>query len=211
MLEKEGRWRPMRATEREAMMGYPRGWTAGLKSNKLFSEDARCSAIGNGFHVPSIVLLLVILFQLTEPADATAVLPHALGASSPSSAHSNSFSWSADFSAGTFLDSDHIASGTQHLSADKLFRDICDMFPPGFFPKQLCKRARAGLERVDWVRFGHWKAWCNHVQPDGDVTGPDTSCLHSRVALHPGAERQKNIAGSNATPYDETAQGPLRE
>jgi len=53
---------------------------------------------------------------------------------------------------------------------------------------------------VNWHRFSHWRAWCLHVQPDGDVRGPDTSTLHSKVAVHPAAERQKNIAGSKATP-----------
>eukprot|EP00971_Amphidinium_carterae_P092972 1840561-Amphidinium_carterae.1 len=43
-------------------MGLPFDYTAGL------DEDRRCSAIGNGFHVPSVIIVLLLLLGI----------PHAL-------------------------------------------------------------------------------------------------------------------------------------
>ena len=58
-----GDYRPLSADEREVLMGIPRGYTKALRpgARDLCSEDARKSAVGNGFHVPSIVLLLSLL------------------------------------------------------------------------------------------------------------------------------------------------------
>ena len=52
-------WRPLLATEREQLMGFPERYTAGLTEtcaqgqDQKSLEDRRCSAIGNTFHVPS--------------------------------------------------------------------------------------------------------------------------------------------------------------
>ena len=55
--------RPLSASEQEVLMGIPPGYTEALRPGARDSclEDARKPAVGSGFHVPSIVLLLSLL------------------------------------------------------------------------------------------------------------------------------------------------------
>ena len=61
--------RTINAEERAHMMGYPKNWTRGLNMchQGRDEEYSRCHAVGNGFHLPSVKLLLVIIFGLMTP------------------------------------------------------------------------------------------------------------------------------------------------
>ena len=42
-------------------MGYPRDWCKGVQVPTMNEDSARAHVVGNGFHLPSIRLLLVVL------------------------------------------------------------------------------------------------------------------------------------------------------
>ena len=63
-VQKGALLRVLDAEEREQAMCYPPGWTRGLRTNGKSEEDSRCHAVGNGFHIPSVALLMAILFHL---------------------------------------------------------------------------------------------------------------------------------------------------
>ena len=65
ILDKEGSLRPCKASEREVLMGYPRGFTTAMlkktpatKEEAKAAEDTRCAALGNSFHVRAVAFLL---------------------------------------------------------------------------------------------------------------------------------------------------------
>ena len=64
MVSRDGHVRPLSAGEEELLMGYPRGYTRHIIPPSSFELDQRAyrrRAIGNGFHIPSILILLGFL------------------------------------------------------------------------------------------------------------------------------------------------------
>ena len=74
LLWKGQSWRQPSARERSDMMGLP--WSlvqevgSDMAEGSREQERARASAVGNSFHVPSIMLALILLFQLVPCASA---------------------------------------------------------------------------------------------------------------------------------------------
>ena len=63
-VTKDMELRVLDADERERAMDYPPGWTSRLRMQGRSVEDSRCHAIGNGFHISSMALLIALLFSL---------------------------------------------------------------------------------------------------------------------------------------------------
>ena len=62
-MGRRGSGRLLSATERERLMGFPAEYTydcgnAALRRTSQLHQDARCSLIGNAFHVPVVAWLL---------------------------------------------------------------------------------------------------------------------------------------------------------
>ena len=68
-----GKKRVASAVEREALMGYQKGYT-----KALFKEVARMAALGNSFHCPTVAVLLDLLLWSrkvrTDPIGIEAIL-----------------------------------------------------------------------------------------------------------------------------------------
>ena len=68
LLWREQQWRQPNASERAALMCIPASMLQWLEKDSSSSpretEHKRASLIGNSFHVPSVMLVLVLLFQL---------------------------------------------------------------------------------------------------------------------------------------------------
>ena len=64
-------WRVPNHRERLAMHGFPTGTLEPLKDGRSGAEleAARNSLVGNGFHLPSVSIFFVILFQLISPQE----------------------------------------------------------------------------------------------------------------------------------------------
>ena len=69
-LWKGDQWRLPDSEERTQMHGLPSGCVAGAAEEMPWAEQerVRCSLIGDGFHLPSIMLFLFMLLQLVQPS-----------------------------------------------------------------------------------------------------------------------------------------------
>ena len=66
-----GRHRTLSSEERAQVMGYPKDWTKNVAMPGKSEEYARCHVAGNGFHVPSVTLLIASIFGIQFPATAS--------------------------------------------------------------------------------------------------------------------------------------------
>ena len=128
--------RVLDAEEREKAMNYPPGWTRGLRMKSKSVEDSRCHAIGNGFHIPSVALLIAILFHL----------PGTLGHE-----QSQQPSWAAQHVPGSVFDPSHAGLRRHCTTSSTFMEDVLSMFPPGFFPGRKVAKARSSWRRSNGI------------------------------------------------------------
>ena len=169
LLWKDGTWRQLAPAERAAIMGIPA--TALDEVAPHLQRPDRVaklnSILGNGFHLPSLMLVLLVLFQLTDQAMAAQV----------------PWPWSSSAEvrlrarvAGSIFDqivleeSDHVMTGSQ--ICDELFHILKDIpFEAGVVERCRMQLARVKVENLQcyWlflVAKGHvgteappcWKA-----------------------------------------------------
>ena len=50
--------------DRERIMGYPQAWAIWYTTKGKDEESSRSGTIGNGIHLPSVALLLIVAFNL---------------------------------------------------------------------------------------------------------------------------------------------------
>ena len=177
--------RVLDADERESVMGYPPGWTRGLRKKGQSVEDSRCHAIGNGFHLPSVALLIAILFQF----------PGTLGHE-----QIQQTSWAEHHVPGSVFDSTHPGLHKHCTTSNEFMTDVLSMFPPSFFPKRKVDKARSSLASTEWHQLAHWRAWVAEECPDVDVSGPDTDAIQNRHSASTAVSKQRNVAGSKHVP-----------
>ena len=208
-LESKGVLRVMDADEREAIMGYPAGYSNNLQIKGKSCEDARCHAIGSGFHLPSVMLLLAIVLGLPAASTASSSGPMSSSTSCSSSrpscpisssSPSSCCAWPASFVHNTEFDQrcgnlDHHAT-----TGEAMMTDIDSMFPHQFFPCKARQRALEKLQKIDWRRLACWRAWSSRCRPQEDTSGPDLEALASKLGNYVATGRQKNIAGAKHTP-----------
>ena len=88
LIEEADRFRPLTAAEREELHGLPPGYTDNLELPRHSSvEDARCSAVANGWHIPSAKLALCLLLQAGDHACADSKMDHDIGSHAAESQH----------------------------------------------------------------------------------------------------------------------------
>eukprot|EP00971_Amphidinium_carterae_P350273 6491465-Amphidinium_carterae.1 len=169
VLWRDGSFRTLSAREREVLMGLPFDYTAGL------TEDRRCSAIGNGFHVPSVIIVLLLLLGI----------PHALAvatiASLPSVCDHNL----------PFLLAPHA------MSSDELLDGMLSLFDVDTFTMHDIDAARTSLEHVDLRPFFWFHQFASLMARPQEVHGPDLTSLTSKASLHLGAHNQYRAHGSS--------------
>ena len=184
-VERDGELRVLDAEERERLMGYPPNTLKGLQMRQRNSEDTRCHAVGNGFHLPSVMLLIAVIFGLPQAVASSAI---------PASA------WPLHHITGTTFDAKCGKLSSHATSPSALMADVVDMFPPDFFPAKRLHRAEQRLAAVDWRRLAHWRAWADEHHPMADISGPDTDAVRNRIGIYTATGRQRNVAGSKHTP-----------
>ena len=195
--------RVLNADERESIMGYPAKYTATLRVPGKCREDARCHAIGNGFHIPSVALVLAIILHLPVATGSLCVSQHvglarSLQPGSPAPS-SPTTSW-RPLTDNTEFDRDHDRLFEHRSNAKDLLDDVCRMFPLGFFPRGMLRRAQARLQHVPWERLACWKAWTARCRPQEDHGGPDLTVLAAKWGSYVATGRQKNLAGARDVP-----------
>ena len=173
------------ADERERAMDYPPGWTSGLQLRGRSVEDSRSHAIGNGFHIPSVALLIALLFSL----------PGTFGhrpCPQPS--------WAAQHIPSSIFDPNHPSLEQHCTSGQAMMDDVLSMFPLDFFPGRKVAKARDSLATVDWSRLAHWQAWVAAECPNTDTGGQDIDAIQNRHSAGAATSKQRNIAGSKHAP-----------
>ena len=188
--------RVLTAGERERLMGYPDGWTQPLRARGP-KEDARCHAIGNGFHIPSILLIITIMLQPTSATTHTHTMQDG--------------DWKQKHTAGTIFQDARAQTNDTTVSSEELLDDVCSMFSPDFFPQTRLRRARKRLAQVDWPELSYWRRWSGTNHPLADTGGPDTDAIRNRTGLHQATSRQKNVAGARWTPTTRLPQDLSKE
>eukprot|EP00971_Amphidinium_carterae_P184535 3663563-Amphidinium_carterae.1 len=170
MVWKGAESRTLSAREREMLMCLPYDYTAGL------TEDRRCSTIGNGFHVPSIIVMLLLLFGI----------PHALA--------SQTFS---ALPADCGPDLAFLMRPADTMTPHQLLNGMLDLFDVGTFVESDIQTTRSSLARLDLHRFFWFHSYASMMARPQEVHGPDLTALTSKATLHLGAHNQYRAHGSN--------------
>eukprot|EP00971_Amphidinium_carterae_P206953 4106082-Amphidinium_carterae.1 len=144
-------------------MGLPLDYTAGL------DEDRRCSAIGNGFHIPSVVVMLLLVLNI----------PHALACQ----AQQHVFTPGA-------RQLPFLLSAPSPLTSDQLLDGIVALFDIDTFPIHVLDAADGKLRDVDLQPFFWFHRFASAMARPQEVSRPDLSALASKASLHLGAHSQ---------------------
>ena len=182
--------RPLNAAERERAMGFPRNYTRGLTLPGKNSEDSRCHALGNTFHVPSILLMLLLLFDLSWAI-------HPQQAAAETAEDSN---WAQAHLRGSLWDTNHPDVQACARNSSDTFEDILSMFPQNFFPRSRIRKSRTAFKKVYLGDLAHWDAYVKACGEGHRAAGVDTDALTSKRELHIAAGRQRNVAGAKHCP-----------
>eukprot|EP00971_Amphidinium_carterae_P083264 1647994-Amphidinium_carterae.2 len=162
--------RTLSAREREALMCLPYDYTA------PFNEDRRCSAIGNGFHVPSVIIILLLLFGI----------PHALAAQTLSALPATCDSHLA-----------FLPHPTETMTPHELLDGILGLFDVGTFVDTDIQATKVSLACLDLHRFFWFHRYASMMARPQEVHGPDLTALTSKATLHLGAHNQYRAHGSS--------------
>ena len=188
MLWKGNQARPTTPEESEEVMGFPRGYTEGLKAPKgKCSKDARQGALGNSFHVPSIVLLLALLFNPLAPVEAA-------GASSflrtrrPDRRSQDE--WEAAHANGTVWE-----EGRERGKVDgrKLMTEAVELFEPGMIGSEMGEHVNKAAMKLDALPLAsilNFEDFLEHTGAPPTATGPDIQALWCKSPMHAAVGKQ---------------------
>jgi len=204
--------RHLSAREREALMGYPPDYTAALqpaRGSSLDAEHARRHALGNTFHVPSIIMLLSLLVC---PAGARAtVTKNTCIAEGPIGTPGDRLSvkddtrerhWPSTLAKGTVWDSaweppPGVPWLGQHIMEAALLLLPSDRLRGA---AELVQRALKELHGVKFDRLLDYREYCRRDGAPASATGPDVQALWDKSPMHAAVQHQHRAshAGSSA-------------
>ena len=193
---KGARARALAADEREVLMGFPQGFTASLARGPHASvEDARRHALGNTFHVPSVMLVLFVLFGGSFVGGAAA--PGLEDVPAPTSAQR--WDWATQHAPGTVWQ-DIVGLGAplparEEDSAVAIFDQALLLLPseattrlPGY--PALVDEARRALGGVSCTRLRRFERYLTAIGAPPSATGPDLQALWAKSPMHAAVGRQ---------------------
>jgi hypothetical protein len=155
-----GKARPLSADEREQLHGLPPAYTDRLQGN------ARLSAIGNGWHLPSIVLLLFILLQPVTAGHVPAP----------------QFCNPVDFVPAAASHVSVPPNPSDFLSGVGLLDGILALFPRSFFPEEFVEHAEDRLAHLDVNQLRSFHAYARSHGVPGLIHVPDKQAILNTVA-----------------------------
>ena len=175
-----GRLRPLTALERERLMGLPDHYTSPIE-NAIANPDkhqahalsnARLTALGNGWHVPSITIFLISM--LLGPAQPMTLCPQ------------EGAQWSRCHCSGTVWDPQW--NPQYPRTPHSVLADACSMFPPDMLGSFDLTNVSIAFEELDFSAFARFREWQEHHF--GTFTpGLDISALHDPTHT---ADRQRS-------------------
>ena len=146
----QGRWRQPSPNERAAIMGVPAAALQAITPDRPQSDRIAKlnSVIGNGFHIPSVMLALFILFQLGEGTRVTMV-PAPLG-----DVHLQLLNARVR---GTIFDDYLVERSPGIRSATEIFQDMMAMFEPMALPTGVVQECIENLQDICLAPFqAYW-------------------------------------------------------
>ena len=213
--------RALSAEEGEELMGFPAGYTEQLDPPKgTKKEVARRHAIGNSFHVPSIVLMLALL-----------VCPHAPRAAASASAAAAA-QWAGNegmhrvinttaapqqphSTQGTIWDTSWRGGDGDGRTSTSILGDALALFPAEFLGERVetwakVDRAMAAIKKIDVRPLTAFEAYLRSVGAPSSATGPDIQALWSKSPMHAAAQRQHrpSVAAAAMPSLVEGGNGP---
>ena len=223
LLWNQGRWRQPTPSERAALMGIP--WPVIEPVGQTGPAEARAerpnSAIGNSFHVPSLMVALVLLFQMSTAAVAVEVPPELRDVEEVSLGKRIR---------GTVFDEAYLLAKGNVQASDQVVGEMFAMMPTIAFPKQLMNTVNEQIAQVGLVSLQAYWAYLRlqgHTAADAPPTwstqqrrglawaavGKQRAAANSRYGLdhllQPGLGKEEHIRQARLldSPYD--AQMPL--
>ena len=199
MVWKENAVRPLNAEESEELMGLPRSYTGTLQPNTgQTQDDARLSAIGNTFHVPSIVLLLALLFNPLSPADACA---HDLSTRAYMLDAPQCDEWEEKYASGSIWTQ---ATATQcSNTGGNILREAISLFDATLLGEEcesMANRAAAKLDKLPLSQLQVFEAFLTTTGAPPTATGPDIQALWAKSPMHCAVEKQHRPSMSAIAP-----------
>ena len=209
MVWKGSDGRPLNIEEAEELMGYPAAYTASLQPRATESANmARRHAVGNGFHIPSVALLLSLLVlphrtAATPWGAGMAVSPEAsrdglaYGPCAPQCAHQG--------------DSGRLATDAVHgpgrippssrapRFADQVAREALGLFPESFWeragaPDGMVQRMLVSTSSIDLAPLDDFLDYLQQTGAPATATGLDVQALWSKSPMHAAAAKQHRLS-----------------
>ena len=204
--------RPINEEEAEELLGFPSSYTSSLEpATGQTKRTARRHALGNTFHVPSIVLLMSLL-----------VLPHAEGrnvrwqnVTDGGCTTAQKQEWEKRHTKGTVWDATQRSRDPDAWDAPHILQRALNLFPPGLFgPPRLeasvVQSVMQAMAYIDHHELTDFQAYLAATGAPASATGPDIQALWSKSPMHAAAGKQHRASGTVAaqTNLVESGLGP---
>ena len=194
---KDGEAIPLPVEDAEELMGFRRGYTANLRpAGNESQKTARRHALGNTFHVPSIVVLISLLMYVAparaDPIQEGTVPRPGIGAEHTGGARGRA--WEREHAQGTMWDARDPEWNTSQ-KASTLLEEALTLLPPWLWqhptmPEGAVHRARAALDKIDIGALRSYERYLRDIGAPATATGPDVQALWAKSPLHAAAGRQ---------------------
>lgn len=209
MLWKHGDARALNVEEKEVLMGFRTGYSRRLAAGPHGTSDtARAHAIGNTFHVPSVVAILSVLFASLKVAEAS--VPGHWATSVPRSTERTA--WVDTHARGTVWeerDRPFWCAGTVVEQALGLL-PACVLEQQG--AQDAVARAVQAMSGADVSGLALFGDYLQQSGAPGTATGPDIQALWAKSPMHAAVGRQHrpSTSGQAAPNLVEHGIGPER-
>ena len=176
-------WRTPSPNERCELMGLPPDLLSPVAGSQARRTQARNSLVGNGFHIPSIILLLCLIPQVLEAKICTSLPP-------------------ADESAlrsrlrGTVWEPGTIEVFPGLLDADQVVQALQAQFLEYSIPSPLLDQTRHRLQtcKLSWMQY--FTAWSRQRGDEWECLGPTLVLPRDRSALFASLGGQRYASDS---------------
>eukprot|EP00434_Breviolum_minutum_P017681 symbB.v1.2.015606.t1/scaffold1172.1/size134038/3 len=179
LLWKSDQWRQPSADERSQIMGIPPAVTRSVPGSQAVRTQVRNSLLGNGFHLPSIMILLTLIPFLCEAKMSSSILP----------ADEQAL---RDRVAGTVWEPGRLESFPGLKGVHELVDDLQHAFPEFPFPSELQTQLKTRLQCCALAQLQAFPAWLRGRGLDADgkqraiddarKSGRNTAtCLHETI------------------------------
>lgn len=186
LLWNRERWRQPSSTERCGVMGLPPACVAHLPQgySPAQREQTRNSLIGNGFHLPSVMILMCLLPALIEAKITITPPPVAFDAL-------------AERLTGTIWEPGRLEAWPGLFGSAEVVERLPPCFPRLQIPKDILDTVAHRLSACRLHRLQEFQAWCQMRGMDTRVLGPTPIFGRDRSIIYAGLSGQRYPSSSS--------------